>query len=60
MGASPFEKGPMAQISFLGGNWEEYAAIVMDMVVADTLLDIDGRLEQLNSTMAHMLAALQR
>jgi hypothetical protein len=57
--AKPFEKGTMAQVSFFGGNWEEYAAIVMNMVVADTLLDIDKQLEQLNSTMAQLLASLQ-
>ncbi len=42
--AKPFEKGKMSTFSIMGGNWEEYAAIVMDMVTADTLLVLQPHL----------------
>ena len=56
----PFEQGKMATVSIMGGNWEEYAAVVLDMVAADTLLSIDRQLEQMNATMAQVLVALQK
>ena len=56
----PFEQGKMATVSIMGGNWEEYAAVVLDMVAADTLLSIDRQLEQMNATMAQVLIALQK
>jgi hypothetical protein len=58
--AKPFEKGKMSTFSIMGGNWEEYAAIVMDMVSADTLLDIDKQLERLNVNLEKLTAALQK
>jgi hypothetical protein len=56
--AKPFEKGKMASTSFLGGNWENYAQIVMAMVSADTLLDIQGQLETLNRNIETLVAKL--
>ena len=47
--AKPFEQGRMATFSVAGGNWEEYAEVVLTMVVADTLLAIEAQLIQLNS-----------
>ena len=44
----------------MSGNWEEYAAIVMDMVTADTLLDIVEKLDRLNSNIEHLIAALAK
>jgi hypothetical protein len=32
----------------VSGNWESYANVVMNMVTADTLLDVDAKLERLN------------
>jgi Protein of unknown function (DUF2510) len=52
--AKPFEKGKMASTSFLGGNWEQYAQIVMSMVSADTLLEIDAQLERLNQNIERL------
>jgi hypothetical protein len=56
--AKPFDKGKMSTFSIMGGNWEEYAAIVMDMVTADTLLDVDEKLERLNSNLERLIAVL--
>lgn len=58
--AKPFEKGKMSNFSIMGGNWEEYAAIVMDMVAADTLLEVDEKLERLNGNIERLIAALRR
>ena len=58
--AKPFEKGKMSTFSIMGGNWEEYAAIVMDMVTADTLLDVDKQLERLNENIEKLVIALQK
>jgi hypothetical protein len=56
--AKPFEKGRMANVSFMGGNWENYAQIVMEMVSADTLLQIQGQLETLNRNIETLIAKL--
>jgi hypothetical protein len=53
--SKPFEKGKMARTSFLGGNWEEYAQIIMSMVMADTLLDIQSELERLNENITKLV-----
>jgi hypothetical protein len=45
--AKPFEEGRMATFSVMGGNWEEYAEIVVGMVTADTLLAIEMLLTQI-------------
>jgi len=54
--AKPFDSGEMALFSVLGGNWEEYAAIVMDMVTADTMLELDERQEKLIDLQTQLLA----
>jgi len=47
--AKPFDKGRMAQVSILGGNWEEYANVVLSMVIADTLLAVEALLTEMNA-----------
>lgn len=54
--AKPFDKGEMAWVSVLAGDWKEYAAVVMDMIVADTLLEIDLRQEHLLEVSKDLLA----
>jgi hypothetical protein len=39
--AKPFEKDRLAQVSVMGGNWEEYGQIVLQMAILDTLLSIE-------------------
>lgn len=56
--SKPFEKGKMARTSVFGGNWEEYAQIIMAMVSADTLLDIQAELQQLNRNIAALAQTL--
>jgi hypothetical protein len=46
--AKPFEKGKMASVSLFGGNWEEYAKVVLSMVIADTLLAMEAVLTEIN------------
>ncbi len=58
--AKPFEKGKMSSFSIMGGNWEEYAAIVMDMVTADTILEIDEKLERLNNNIERLISLLEK
>ena len=55
----PFEKGQMATLSFMGGNWESYATVVMGMVTADTLLDIDAKLERLNYNLGEVIKLMR-
>ena len=45
--SKPFIQGKMALISVFGGNWNEYAAVVPDLVIADTLLSTDRKLSEL-------------
>jgi hypothetical protein len=42
--ALPFEKDRLAIASFMGGNWEEYCQIVLEMAILDTLLSIEEKL----------------
>lgn len=46
--SKPFEKGEMALTSFMGGSWNDYAQIVFNMMIADTLLEIEGQLDLMN------------
>ena len=39
--AKPFEEDRLAQVSVLGGNWEEYGQVVLQMAILDTLLSIE-------------------
>jgi hypothetical protein len=38
--ARPFESR-LARASFLGGDWEEYGQVVLQMAILDTLLSIE-------------------
>jgi hypothetical protein len=40
----PFEKGRLAAVSILGGDWKEYGQIVLQMAILDTLLSIEEKL----------------
>jgi hypothetical protein len=44
--AMPFEKDRLAWASVMGGNWEEYGAIVLQMAIVDTLLSIEELLSK--------------
>lgn len=39
--AKPFEKDRLAVLSVMGGNWEEYGQVVLQMAILDTLLSIE-------------------
>jgi hypothetical protein len=45
--AKPFEKDRLAVLSVMGGNWEEYGSIVLQMAILDTLLSIEEKLGRL-------------
>jgi hypothetical protein len=47
--ALPFEGDRLATMSLLGGNWQEYGAVVLQMATLDTLLSIEEKLDQLVS-----------
>lgn len=42
--ALPFEKDRLAVASVMGGNWEEYGQIMLQMAILDTLLSIEEHL----------------
>jgi hypothetical protein len=44
--AKPFENGRLAVLSVMGGNWEEYGQIVLQMAILDTLLSIEEKLSR--------------
>lgn len=44
--AKPFEKDRLAMLSVMGGNWEEYGQIILQMAILDTLLSIEELLGQ--------------
>jgi hypothetical protein len=50
--AKPFQTGDLATLNILGGDWNEYAEVVLSMLIADTLLNIEERLGELSRTMA--------
>lgn len=41
----------MALTSFFGGSWNEYAEVVFNMIIADTLLNIEEQLIELNKNL---------
>jgi hypothetical protein len=47
--AKPFERGQMASMSFAGGGWENYAQVVLLMVIADSLLAVESQLGEMNA-----------
>jgi hypothetical protein len=44
--AAPFDKGKLKSFSLLGGTWDGYAAIVVQMVIADTLLEMEKMMRE--------------
>ena len=46
--AKPFDKDRLAVLSIMGGNWEEYGQIVLQMAILDTLLSIEELLKGRN------------
>ena len=48
--AKPFEKGRLAVLSVMGGNWEEYGQVVLQMAILDTLLSIEELLKGQNGS----------
>jgi hypothetical protein len=46
--AKPFEKDRLAMLSVMGGNWEEYGQIILQMAILDTLLSIEELLRSAN------------
>jgi hypothetical protein len=40
----PFESDRLAMASVMGGNWEEYGQVVLQMATLDTLLSIEEKL----------------
>ena len=39
--SKPFEKDKLAVLSVMGGNWEDYGQVVLQMAILDTLLSIE-------------------
>ena len=48
----PFESGNLTVLNLLGGDWNDYAQIVLNMVIADTLLNIEEQLAALSDRLA--------
>jgi hypothetical protein len=48
----PWESGDLAAISFLGGDWNDYAQIVFSMATLDTLLNIEEKLSAIAEGMS--------
>lgn len=46
----PFERDRLAVLSVMGGNWEEYGQVVLQMAILDTLLSIEELLKGQNGT----------
>ncbi len=53
--AKPFEKDRLAVLSVMGGNWEEYGQIILQMAILETLLSIEEKLSE-PSTGGHSAA----
>jgi hypothetical protein len=49
--AKPFEKGELASLSLFGGDWNDYAQIVMNMLLVDTMLNVERELVKLNEAL---------
>jgi len=48
--AKPFEDDRLAVLSVMGGNWEEYGQVVLQMAILDTLLSIEEKLSTVSIT----------
>ena len=47
--ARPFNGDNLAGISILGGDWQEYSQVVLQVAIRDTLLSIEEKLSALTS-----------
>jgi hypothetical protein len=47
--SKPFEKGKLTSLNIFGGSWNTYAELILQLIIADTLLSIDGKLDRLIS-----------
>jgi len=45
--AKPFDSDRLAVVSVMGGNWEEYGQVVLQMAILETLLSIEEKLTAL-------------
>lgn len=45
--SKPFKKGEMALVSVFGGDWNDYAQVVMNIIISDTLLSIEQTLKRI-------------
>jgi hypothetical protein len=52
--AKPFESNRLALASFMGGNWEEYGQVVLQMAMLETLLSIEEKLGSLLAESSHV------
>lgn len=43
----PFERDRLAMASVMGGNWEEYGQVVLQMAMLDTLLSVEEKLDRM-------------
>jgi hypothetical protein len=44
--ARPFEQDRLSVASIMGGNWEEYGQVILQMAILDTLLSIEELLRR--------------
>jgi hypothetical protein len=47
--SKPFRKGQLPSFNLLGGDWNSFASLIVQLIIADTMLSIDGKLDQLIS-----------
>lgn len=41
--SEPFTKGKQVSVSFFGGGWLEYATFMVNVMMLDTLLNLEAR-----------------
>jgi hypothetical protein len=47
--SKPFDRGSLSFFNFAGGDWNSYASLIVQLIIADTMLSIDGKLDHLIS-----------
>jgi hypothetical protein len=47
--SKPFRRGRLSSFNLLGGDWNSFASLIVQLIIADTMLSIDGKLDQLIS-----------
>jgi hypothetical protein len=45
----PFKTGTISGFNILGGDWNSFASLIVQLIIADTMLSIDRKLDQLTS-----------